>query len=590
MKTFSSLAAVMALWLSVSFLLWLVYRLFRRRDGSKQRQLLGSAVGLVDEGASIFAALRTRASTRVTAEGNYQLSSGQAEDTLRGDVRSLLNGIEAQSPFFERVNALKKKLQQTFDLPDFLALSEILQIRRDFWAASEIFLMEGIRELGPELADPQSFETFQSEARSLLFKDDEVAGGEPGGRDPIDLRLAIAREDVLAFQAQAERVIAAGLEKSRFPTPAELIAVPWSLLKGVAAGLREVRYLLGDAAAAAHSLARAVTSKGLKGAAEELRRARADMPGQFATAFERAGGLARHGGQGLKRHYEFVLEAQELRARYAELLARAPDLSEKGKQFLARLELERRAEQFRATSEDLSDWVRQKLVAGIAQLIAGLQALQAKVTPAEHKQLAPLTASPASASAQVPAAEPEKPLRVLLLPASAYSGGNYGEAAHPAGRRRRNRPENRDSGAKARPDEAILAGAPGRDDIRLRDLVMGKAAPDEEKPAPKPAGEAKTAKQSKPRVSYSDGLKKKSFKDLLAETAAEPEEDFTDIDAPREAAKGGRRERPRSGAGSLLQRLSSLEPEGQTLAAGGGTESDKPKAKGWRLPFGFKRK
>ncbi|MGO9170736.1 MAG: hypothetical protein ACLP7P_02040 [Rhodomicrobium sp.] len=590
MKTFSSLAAVMALWLSVSFLLWLVYRLFRRRDGSKQRQLLSSAVGLAGEGASIFAALRTRASTRVTPEGNYRLSPSQAEDTLREDVRSLLNGIEAQAAFFERVNAVRTKIQQSFGVPDFLALSEILQIRRDFWAASEIFLMEGIRELGPELADPQSLETFQSEARSLLFKDEAVAGAEPGGRDPIDLRLAIAREDALAFQAEAERAIAAGLEKSRFPTPAELIAVPWSLLKGVAAALRETRYLLGDAVAAAHSLARAMTSKGLKGAAEELRRARTDMPGQFATAFERAGGLARHGGQGLKRHYEFVLEAQELRARYAELLARAPDLSEKGKQFLARLELERRAEQFRATSEDLSDWARQKLVAGIAHLIAGLQALQAKVTPAEHKQLAPLPASPASASAQAPAAEPEKPLRVLLLPASAYSGGNYGQAANAAGRRRRPRPEPQDSRAKAKPEEAILAGAPGRDNIRLRDLVMGKAALGEEEPAPKPVREPKASKQSKPRVSYSEGLKKKSFKDLLAEAAVEPEDDFANIEAPREAAKGGRRERPRSGGGSLLQRLSSIEPEEQTLPAGGDTECDKPKAKGWRLPFGSKQK
>jgi hypothetical protein len=30
-------------------------------------------------------------------------------------------------------------------VPDVLALAEILQIRRDFWAASEIFLMDGIQ-------------------------------------------------------------------------------------------------------------------------------------------------------------------------------------------------------------------------------------------------------------------------------------------------------------------------------------------------------------------------------------------------------------------------------------------------------------
>ncbi len=93
---------------------------------------------------------------------------------------------------------------------------------------------------------------------------------------------------------------------------------------------------------------------------------RGDLPSQFASAFERAGGLARKGGDGLKRHYEFLLEAQELRARYAELLARAPIVTEKGKQFLARLELERRAEQFRETSGGVSDWARQKVVLGIA--------------------------------------------------------------------------------------------------------------------------------------------------------------------------------------------------------------------------------
>ncbi|MGB9025254.1 MAG: hypothetical protein WCC40_04725, partial [Rhodomicrobium sp.] len=269
MKTFSSLAAVMALWLTVSFLLWLVYRLFRRRDGSKQTRLLGSAIALIDEAGPIFAAIRTRASDSVTAQGNYRFNPGKPEETLREDVRSLLNKIEAQSGFFERVNATKKKVQQTFDVPNFLALSEILQIRRDFWAASEIFLMDGIRELGPEFADAKAFEAFQAEARALLFKDDTALADESGGRDPVVLRLSIAREDALAFKAQAEGAIAAELEKSRFPTAGELIAVPWGLIKGTAIALREVRYLLGDAAATARSLARAVTSKGLKGAAEE---------------------------------------------------------------------------------------------------------------------------------------------------------------------------------------------------------------------------------------------------------------------------------------------------------------------------------
>ena len=268
MKIFSSLTAVMALWLGVSFLLWLLYRIFRRRDGSRQERLLNDAAGLIDE-AGPAPTIRTRASLRPTAEGNYRSNRGHPEETLRADVRSLLNAIEAQSSYFERVNATKKKLQQTFGVPDMLALSEILQIRRDFWAASEIFLMDGIQELGPEFADAKAFEVFQAEARALLFGD----GGKPASSDPVELRLAIAHEDALTFKAEAGRAIAAELEMSRFPTAREFVEIPLGLLKGTAMGLREIRSLLGDAVATAQNLARVVTSKGLKAAAEELRRA-----------------------------------------------------------------------------------------------------------------------------------------------------------------------------------------------------------------------------------------------------------------------------------------------------------------------------
>ncbi len=558
MKIFSSLAAVMALWLAVSFLLWLAYRVFRRRDGSRQEQSLAGAIALLDEAGPVFATIRTRASAAATAEGNYRFNRGRPEETLREDVRCLLNTIEAQSGYFERVNAAKKKLQQTFGVPDMLALSEILQIRRDFWAASEIFLMDGIQELGPEFADAKAFEAFQAEARALLFNDGTAVSG-----DPVELRLSIAREDAFTFKAEAERAIAAELEKSRFPTAREFIDIPLGLIKGSGMGLREIRSLLGDAATTAQNLARVVTSKGLKAAAEELRRARTTMPGQFATAFERAGGLARHGGQNLKRHYEFVLEAQELRARYAELLARAPELSEKGKQFLARLELERRAEQFRETSSGAIHWARQALVVGIAYTIAGLQFVQAKITPPEHKQLAPISA--AAAAAPEPAErEPEEPLRVLLLPASAYSGGNYGQAAS---RRRK----------------AASQDAPPREPVvRLRDLLTGEAALAEQDRPQKPAAKAKGRKKASPAAA----LKKTSFKDLLAESTKAPEDDPAEADEPVQSTR--RRER----SGSLLDRLASVEAVEQATPAQTAAvpESEKPKAKGSWFPFGQRRK
>ena len=307
MKTLSFLAALMIFWLAVSFLLWLFYRIFRRYDGLKKERLLASAIGLIEEGACLYGALRMRGSKRVTARGYYRHAAGTQEETLKEDVRSLLNEVEAQSAYFERVNAAKKRIQQKFNVPNFPALSEIFQIRRDFWAASEIFLREGIQELGPELGDAQSCEAFQAEARALLFK--EGAALSANAQDSVELRLAIAREEAVAFQAKAARAVAAELEKSRLPSAAEITAVLCSLVKAGSAGLREASHLLGDAAAAGRSLASAMTLKGLKGAAEELRQARTGMPGKFAAAFERGGGLERQGGQGLKRQNMLAMYA-----------------------------------------------------------------------------------------------------------------------------------------------------------------------------------------------------------------------------------------------------------------------------------------
>jgi hypothetical protein len=426
MKTFSSPASVIALWLAVSFVLWLGYIVIRRRDGSRQRKLVENALALIGGSQKLFDEWRTLSSGKATRK----LPSRHEEDT-REEVRGLLNRIEADSAFFDQVNAAKKKIQTKFDLADFLPLSEILQIRRDFWAASEIFLMDDIRSLSPELADNTAYEAFRLEAGALLFKDAFVSGGGEihlEYHDPVELRLSAAREQATAFLAEVDRLIAAEREKNRFPRPAEIVAGPWRLLMAAVSVVREARYIVSEIAANAQSIARGMRLRGIKGAADHLRRNRHDLPGQFATAFERAGGLARKGGQGLRRHYEFLLEARELRARYAEFLARAPGLTDKGRQFLARLELEKRAEQFRQGSQGASDWARQKIAVGIAYLIGGLQYVQAKITPREHKQLVLRPAEntvpdEAEVAARNTGAEP---LRVLLLPASSYEGGNRG--------------------------------------------------------------------------------------------------------------------------------------------------------------------
>ena len=231
MKAFSSLAVVVALWLSVSFSLWLFYRLFRRRDGSRQKQLTAAALALADEAATVFGALRARSSESVGALGSHGWHSDDPREAMQDDVRALLNAIEAQSPYFDRVKAAKKKIEKTFGLSDFAPLAEILQIRRDFWAASEIFLIEDIRALGAELTEPESYETFRAEALALLFKDEYAVQGEG---DPVVLRLSIAREEAAAFNAHVEETIAAEFEKDRAPTPAEIVAVPVNLMRSAA--------------------------------------------------------------------------------------------------------------------------------------------------------------------------------------------------------------------------------------------------------------------------------------------------------------------------------------------------------------------
>lgn len=568
MKSFSSLAAVIGLWLGVSFGLWLVYRLIRRRDHSRQRKLADDTLSLLDEGYIVFAALRKAPLSSTPTAGYHKRTQAQEEELLREDVRNLLNSIEAGSNFFDRVNASKKKVQSTFKLADFQPLSEILQIRRDFWAASEVFLMDDIRLLGAELADEEAYEAFRREARTLLFREDANpdydASAGASQNDPVELRLAIAREEANAFLIEVDREIARQREQDRLPSAREFFAGSWQAIRTGGSLLRELRDLARDAAAAAQSVALAMTSKGLKGAAEELRKVRGDLPNQFAAAFERAGGLARQGGQGLKRHYEFLLEARELRARYAELLAKAPDLTEKGKQFLARLELEKRAEQFKETSEGALAWSRQQLVVGIAYLIAGLQYIQAKITPRENKQLVVRPAEQTVLRQDTAQREPAPaPIRVLLPPAS-FRGTKSQNGTD----------ARRGTSSNNVPEDAIVisnsAGTPKNAPFRLRDLVTGggsRGSPDKEGPHTEKPKAKKQAKR-KARFAHSDGMMKTSFKDLLggAEWGTGGDES-----APLGTSSSSQQIPAIERSGSLLDRLSALG--GNESRAEGGPEN-----------------
>ncbi len=198
-----------------------------------------AALGLIDEGAAVFSALRARASQSVSACGAYRWHSNDPREALQDDVRALLNAIEAKSSYFDRVKAAKKRIEKTFGLEDFAPLSEILQIRRDFWAASEIFLIEDIRALGAELSEPDSLMRPSGRRRSRSFQGRK--SGRAADGDPVDLRLSIAREEAAAFSVHVEETIAAELEKGRVPTPAEIIAVPVNFMRSAAFVAREGR-------------------------------------------------------------------------------------------------------------------------------------------------------------------------------------------------------------------------------------------------------------------------------------------------------------------------------------------------------------
>ncbi len=109
----------------------------------------------------------------------------------------------------------------------------------------------------------------------------------------------------------------------------------------------------------------------------------------------------------------------------------------------------------------------------------------------------------------------------------------------------------------------------------MRDYVSGGAAQAEEERPQKPGAKAKARKPAKARAVSPDGLKTAPLKDRQPAEASEP------------APAANRRER----AGSLLDRLASVEAAGETVPAErAAPESEKPKPKGSWFPFGARKK
>ena len=314
--------------------------------------------------------------------------------TLIAETHALLKRLQDRSAFFDKVNVLRIDMLAAFGIDDYPPLSEILHIRRDLWAASEIVLVEDLSSFGESFAEPGAYERLRDEAAALLFRADAVLAGA-GEEDLIDLRLALARGEAERFVPELKDAIRLARERDRLPTFAEIIAYPVAAIRTLPRKIGLARAFLVEFYRYAAEIARAIRrSEAMERGVSELRRAREELPRRLVTGFERASDAARQSATGLRRHYDFLVTAHDFQAKYEQTLRRAPQLTERGRQFIARMELAERSERLRLTSANLLIWLARQLATGLAYFIAGLQQLHAVLSETPPGALAAALVAP----------------------------------------------------------------------------------------------------------------------------------------------------------------------------------------------------
>lgn len=385
MQDFSSFLIVIALWLGSSVGLWWLHRQNLRSKRRRQREFVAQVWTKVRAAQDAYDSIRQNASSAPqrplrsdrAANGDVADASDNGEAgvaILRAQTTALLRRVQEAGPFFDDVRALHPELQRVLQIESCPPLSEILQIRRDLWAASEIILIDDVNALGDAFAEHGSYDRFCEDARRLLFKGEAEAAGED---DLIDLRLSVARSDVEMFATAVEQDIHAAEERERLPTPTEIISYPVAAARALPGQIRVFRVYVSESIDDIRLAARNVRqSQTVADALSELRRAREELPDKLGASMEKAAALARHGRESIAAHHRVLTKAYDLQAKYQEALQKAPELSERGRQFVARLELARRSEQLRETSKGILDDGKRKMVRYLAHAIAGLQRLQ----------------------------------------------------------------------------------------------------------------------------------------------------------------------------------------------------------------------
>ena len=364
MQEIWSFGGVIALWLGISVGLWWLHR--RSVHGRQRREIDQSerAAVFVAEAPAVFDAIRARPAPK------HRSADPQAQ--LTADTHALLKRIQDHGAFFDRVNALRVQMQASFGVDDYQPLSEILQVRRDLWASSEIVLVEDLSSFGSSFAEEGAYERFRAEAVELMFKAPAGAAED----DVIDLRLSLARDDAERFIVELKEAIAAARERDRMPTPAEIIAYPVAATRALPEKLRIARNFAAAFFAYSGDIARSIRdSDTMERGRRHLQTAREELPQRLSSGFERASTAARERAGNLKRHYDFLVAAHDFQAKYERVLSHAPELTERGRQFIARLDLAERSERLRLTSANVLIWVARRLIDVLAHFIAGLQIL-----------------------------------------------------------------------------------------------------------------------------------------------------------------------------------------------------------------------
>ncbi len=385
MSDFLAITQVVAAWLALSLALWWGRRRWIRSGQNARLAEAARACDLTRRGHEVFETIRT--------PQPMENPPSEAKAYLRAETNALLKRIHEQGPFFDSINTLRVHMQAAHGIDDHEGLSEILHLRRDLWAASEIVLVENPAQFGRTFAGEGVFERFHAEAVSTLFR----FPGDPvdAGEDVIGLRLTLAVREAEDYAAALERAVAEARARDRLPRPSELAAYPLGWLRALPRIARSASIFAGAFFAHASLMARRLgESEAVSGGRARMRRIGEDWPQRLSEGFQRASGTARENVAALRGHYDFLAAAHDFRARYEQLLERAPEMGERGRQFIARLELAERSERLRLTSTNAAIWAARALLQGLAHVIAYARRVEAQLQDTAAWSLAEAALAP----------------------------------------------------------------------------------------------------------------------------------------------------------------------------------------------------